>query len=140
MTVITKQFVLDMKGSNEVINITKKISNSLSKLKIDNGVITIFVKHTTASVMIFEDESGLHSDTNTIWKTLVPEDEKWKHNMLNSGEDNAHSHLRAQIQGQSLTVPFLDRKLTLGTWQQIIIIDFDTTPRKRDIIVQIIGE
>ena len=140
MSVITKQFSLDMQGDSQVRNITEKISNILSESKANKGIVTIFIKHTTASIMIFEDEPGLRKDTKSIWETLIPVNKKWKHNTLNAGEDNGHSHLRGQIQGQSLTVPFLEKKLTLGTWQQIVVIDFDTRARTREIIMQIVGE
>ena len=140
MPVITEKFSLDMQGNDEIINITKKISDILSAVEIKNGTATIFVKHTTASLMIFEDEPGLRKDTKLIWKNLIPANKEWQHNVLNSGENNGHSHLRGQIQGQSLTIPFLEKKLTLGAWQQVVIIDFDTRARIREIIVQIIGE
>jgi len=140
MTVITEKFSLDMKGDSEIKNITKKISDILSNIKIKNGTVTVFVKHTTASLMIFEDEPGLRKDTKSTWENLIPANNKWQHNILNPGENNGHSHLRGQIQGQSLTIPFLDNKLTLGTWQQVVIIDFDTCARTREIIMQIIGE
>ena len=140
MPVITEKFSLDMKGDSEIKNITKKISDILSNIKIKNGTVTVFVKHTTASLMIFEDEPGLHKDTKSTWENLIPANKEWQHNILNSGENNGHSHLRGQIQGQSLTIPFLDNELTLGTWQQVVIIDFDTCARTREIIMQIIGE
>ena len=140
MPVITEKFSLDMQGNDEITNITKKISDILSTVEIKNGTATIFVKHTTASLMIFEDEPGLRKDTKLIWKNLIPANKEWQHNVLNSGENNGHSHLRGQIQGQSLTIPFLEKKLTLGAWQQVVIIDFDTRARIREIIVQIIGE
>ena len=140
MPVITKQFSLDMHGDSQVKNITEQISNILSESEVNKGIVTIFIKHTTASIMIFEDEPGLRKDTKSIWETLIPVNQKWQHNTLNTGEDNGHSHLRGQIQGQSLTVPFLEKKLTLGTWQQIVVIDFDTRARTREIIVQIVGE
>ncbi|MEC7875359.1 MAG: secondary thiamine-phosphate synthase enzyme YjbQ [Pseudomonadota bacterium] len=140
MPVITEKFSLDMQGNDEITNITKKISDILSTVEIKNGTATIFVKHTTASLMIFEDEPGLRKDTKSIWKNLIPANKEWQHNVLNSGENNGHSHLRGQIQGQSLTIPFLEKKLTLGAWQQVVIIDFDTRARIREIIVQIIGE
>ena len=129
-----------MKGDGEIKNITKKISDILTTIKIKNGTVTIFVKHTTASLMIFEDEPGLRKDTKSIWENIVPANKEWQHNTLNPGEDNGHSHLRGQIQGQSLTIPFLKNELALGTWQQIVIIDFDTRARTREIIMQIIGE
>jgi|TARA_B100000959_G_C14787827_1_gene544248 secondary thiamine-phosphate synthase enzyme len=140
MSVITEKFSLDMQGNGEITNITEKISDILSVIKIKNGVVTLFVKHTTASLMIFEDEPGLRKDTKSIWENLIPVNQKWQHNTLNPGEDNGHSHLRGQIQGQSLAIPFLEKKLTLGTWQQVVIIDFDTRARTREIIMQIIGE
>ena len=140
MTVITEKFFLDMQGECEIKNITKKISDVISTIKIKNGIVTIFVKHTTASAMIFEDETGLRKDTKLIWENLIPADKKLQHNTLNPGEDNGHSHLRGQIQGQSLTIPFTEGELTLGTWQQVVIIDFDTRARTREIIMQIIGE
>ena len=140
MPVITEKFSLDMQGNDEITNITKKISDILSTVEIKNGTATIFVKHTTASLMIFEDEPGLRKDTKSIWENLIPVNQKWQHNTLNPGEDNGHSHLRGQIQGQSLAIPFLEKKLTLGTWQQVVIIDFDTRARTREIIMQIIGE
>ena len=139
MPVITKQFSLDMQGDSQVKNITEQISNILSESEVNKGIVTIFIKHTTASIMIFEDEPGLRKDTKSIWETLIPVNQKWQHNILNVGEDNGHSHLRGQIQGQSLTVPFLEKKLTLGTWQQIVVIDFDTRARTREIIMQIVG-
>ena len=129
-----------MKGDGEIKNITKKISDILTTIKIKNGTVTIFVKHTTASLMIFEDEPGLRKDTKSIWENIVPANKEWQHNTLNPGEDNGHSHLRGQIQGQSLTIPFLKNELALGTWQHIVIIDFDTRARTREIIMQIIGE
>jgi len=140
MSVITEKFSLNMKGNSEIKNITKNISDILSTIKIKNGTATIFVKHTTASLMIFEDEPGLRKDTKITWENIIPASKEWQHNTLNPGEDNGHSHLRAQIQGHSLTIPFLDNKLTLGAWQQVVIIDFDTRARTREIILQIIGE
>ena len=140
MSVITEKFSLNMKGDGEIKNITKKISDILSTVKMKNGTVTIFVKHTTASLMIFEDEPGLRKDTKSTWENIIPANKEWQHNILNSGEDNGHSHLRGQIQGQSLTIPFLENELTLGTWQQVVIIDFDTRARTREIVAQIIGE
>ena len=119
---------------------TAKIQDILEKSDLTSGIVTIFVKHTTASVLIIEDEPGLRADTKTLWEGMVPAGPTWQHNTRNPGEDNGHSHLRGQIQGQSITVPFMERKLTLGTWQEIVLLDFDTRARQRDLIVQIIGE
>ena len=129
-----------MQGHCHIENITAQIQSILEKSELASGIVTIFVKHTTASVLIIEDEPGLRADTKTLWDGMVPANPTWQHNTRNSGEDNGHSHLRGQIQGQSITIPFVERKLTLGTRQEIVLLDFDTRTRQRDLIVQIIGE
>lgn len=140
MPVISRQIRVNMTGGTEMQNVTSVIQETLSESGIQAGTITIFVKHTTASVMIIEDEPGIRADTKRIWNRLIPADASWEHNTRNPGENNGHSHLRGQMQGPSLTIPFIDRTLTLGTWQQIMLVDFDTRSRTRDIILQLIGE
>jgi secondary thiamine-phosphate synthase enzyme len=140
MPVISRQISLPMKGDTEMENVTRTVQETVSRSGIQAGTITIFVKHTTASVMIIEDEPGIRADTKHIWDRLIPADSSWQHNTQNPGEDNGHSHLRGQMQGASLTVPFMNGALTLGTWQQIVVIDFDTRARTREIILQLIGE
>ena len=140
MPVQSHQFSLQMQGNCHIANITAQIRGILEKSGLLSGIVTIFLKHTTASVLIIEDEPGLRADIKTLWDEMVPADPTWQHNTRNPGEDNGHSHLRGQIQGQSLTVPFAERKLTLGTWQEIVLLDFDTRARQRDLIVQIVGE
>lgn len=140
MTVVTQQFTLNMQGESQIENITDKTRDLLKDSGLTAGIITLFIKHTTASVMIFEDEPGLRQDTKDIWNQLIPANPEWQHNTRNEGEDNGHSHLRGQIQGQSLTIPFTENTLTLGTWQQIVVVDFDTCARTREIVVQIMGE
>ncbi len=140
MSVVTAQFSLSMQGDTQIENITPKVQTLLKESGLRDGVMVLFIKHTTAAMMILEDEPGLRHDTQAIWNQLIPADPNWQHNIRNAGEDNGHSHLRAQIQGQSLTVPFTDNTLSLGTWQQIGVIDFDTGCRCRDIIIQMIGE
>ncbi len=140
MPVVTQHFSLDMQGATQIANITDKIQRSLQDAKLTAGIVTLFIKHTTASIMIFEDETGLHADTKAIWDKLIPAQPEWQHNTRNVGEDNAHSHLRGQMQGPSLTIPFADKALMLGTWQQIVVIDFDTRARSREIVIQIMGE
>lgn len=140
MSVITQQFSLDMQGATQIDNVTEKIQQYVKASGLAAGIVTLFIKHTTASIMIFEDEPGLRADTKDIWDRLIPANPEWQHNTRNPGETNGHSHLRGQIQGQSLTIPFTDQELMLGTWQQIVVIDFDTCARTREIVVQIIGE
>ena len=140
MPVISRHISVNMRGDTQIENITPIVQNTLSDSEVQAGTVTVFVKHTTASVMIIEDEPGIRSDTKQIWEQLIPASSSWKHNTQNPGEDNGHSHLRGQMQGPSITIPFIDQTLALGTWQQIVVIDFDTRPRTREIILQLIGE
>lgn len=140
MEVVTQQFALDLQGDTQIKNITKKIQEVLEKSGLYAGIVTLFVKHTTASVMIFEDEPGLREDTKALWNQIIPADPQWQHNTRNASEDNGHSHLRGQIQGQSLSIPFTDQTMMLGTWQQLVVVDFDTRARSREIVIQILGE
>ena len=131
---------INMKGETHIENLTARVAEALASTGLRDGILTLFVKHTTASVLIIEDEPGLRADTKALWDRLVPADPAWRHNTLNAGEDNAHSHLRGQIQGASLTIPFTGGAMTLGTWQQLVLVDFDTRARARDLVIQVIGE
>ena len=121
-------------------NLTWLLQDILRQSTIKDGTLTLFVKHTTAAVMIIEDEPGIRADTRNFWNQSIPPNPQWEHNTKNPGEDNGHSHLRGQLQGPSLTVPLVHGSLTLGTWQQIVLIDFDTCPRTRELVVQLMGE
>lgn len=140
MAVKTIPFQVEMRGDSQIENITKRVVEALAGSELDAGIVTVFVKHTTASIMIIEDEPGIRADTKTFWDRVVPAEPQWQHNTRNPGEDNGHSHLRGQLQGPSVTIPFADRTLLLGTWQQIVVVDFDTRARRRELIVQILGE
>ncbi|HEU4684547.1 MAG TPA: secondary thiamine-phosphate synthase enzyme YjbQ [Nitrospira sp.] len=140
MAVKTVSLQLAMRGGTEIENVTKAVQDALAESRLEAGLVTVFVKHTTASVMIIEDEPGIRADTHTFWNRAVPADATWQHNTRNPGEDNGHSHLRGQLQGPSVTMPFSDGALLLGRWQQIVVVDFDTRPRTRDVIIQIMGE
>ena len=140
MPVVTHNFSVTMQGHSQIENISEPVRRFLASAPMQAGIVTIFVKHTTASVLIIEDEPGLRADTKTVWDSLIPADPAWQHNTGNPGENNGHSHLRGQIQGQSLTIPFADGQLLLGTWQDVVILDFDTRARSREIIVQVMGE
>jgi len=129
-----------MQGQTQIENVTARIQQAVAGTGLRAGVATVFIKHTTASVLIIEDEPGIRADTRAVWDRLVPADPNWQHNTRNPGEDNAHSHLRGQLQGQSLTIPFNDGALALGTWQQIVVVDFDTCARTRELVVQVLGE
>jgi len=140
MGVHTVSLTIRMAGGTQVDNITKSVADALAGSNLKVGIVTVFVKHTTASVMIIEDEPGIRADTKTCWDRLVPPDPRWQHNTVNPGEDNGHSHLRGQLQGPSVTIPFAAGVLLLGTWQQIVVVDFDTRARNRELVVQVLGE
>jgi secondary thiamine-phosphate synthase enzyme len=140
MAVKTVSLRLTMQGGTQIDNVTKSVAEALAGAKLSAGIVTVFVKHTTASVMIIEDEPGIRADTVKFWDRAVPPDPGWQHNVRNAGEDNGHSHLRGQLQGPSVTIPFLEGALLLGTWQQVVVVDFDTRSRTRELIIQIMGE
>lgn len=140
MPVVTEQMQYKMKGGTHIENITQPIQETLKVSGLQAGTVTVFVKHTTASIMIIEDEPGIRGDTTRLWDQLIPSNPDWLHNTQNPGEDNGHSHLRGQLQGAFVTIPFVNYTLTLGTWQQVVLIDFDTRARTRDVVLQMIGE
>ena len=140
MAVKTVSLRLAMQGNTQIENVTKPVAEALAGARLLAGIVTVFIKHTTASVMIIEDEPGIRADTKAFWDRAVSADPAWQHNTRNVGEDNGHSHLRGQLQGPSVTIPFLDGAMLLGAWQQIVVIDFDTKSRTRELIIQIMGE
>lgn len=140
MRIKTTRLSLAMRGGTQIENITKRIQEAVAEADLRAGTVTVFIKHTTAAVMIIEDEPGLRADTKTVWDRLIPPDPRWEHNTRNPGEDNAHSHLRAQMLNPSVTIPFAEGEVLLGTWQQVVVVDFDTRARKRDLVIQVIGE
>ncbi|MBS0155741.1 MAG: YjbQ family protein [Nitrospira sp.] len=131
---------IQMAGGTQIENVTKVVVAAVTAAKLQAGIVTVFVKHTTASMMIIEDEPGIRADTHTFWDRLIPADPRWRHNTVNPGEDNGHSHLRGQLQGPSVTIPFSAGALLLGTWQQVVLVDFDTRARTRELVLQVLGE
>lgn len=140
MAVKTVPLRVEMRGSTQIENVTKAVQEALAGSRLAAGIVTVFVKHTTASLMVIEDEPGIRADTKSWWDRTVPADPTWQHNTRNPGEDNGHSHLRGQLQGPSVTIPFSNGAMLLGTWQQIVLVDFDTRARTRELIIQILGE
>ncbi|MCA9399533.1 MAG: secondary thiamine-phosphate synthase enzyme YjbQ [Candidatus Omnitrophica bacterium] len=136
--VISERLHLSTKGHADIINITDDIAHTLSGLSINNGIVNISVVGSTSALTTCEYEPGLEQDLKDLFNHLIPpgsynHDQAW-------GDGNGHSHLCASLLGPSLTFPFNNRKMILGTWQQIIYIDFDNRPRQREIVLQFIGE
>ena len=139
MVVLTKTVQIKSKGENDMIDITQETAAFISEGNTKNGIITVFVAGSTAAVTTIEYEPGLKSDFRNMLSRIAPHDIDYEHD--NTWHDgNGHSHVRASLVGPSLTIPFRNRSLMLGTWQQIVIVEMDTQPRQRSIIIQIIGE
>ncbi|CUS95895.1 secondary thiamine-phosphate synthase enzyme YjbQ [Candidatus Chrysopegis kryptomonas] len=139
MKVITDKITVSTKGFNDIIDITDQVQGIVKKHQVKNGNVTIFVSGSTAGVTTIEYEPGLLKDLPEAFERIAPMDKRYHHDSR-WGDDNGYAHVRASILGASLTVPFSDGKLLVGTWQQIVLVDFDNRPRTRNIVVQIIGE
>lgn len=139
MAVITKNIKLETKGDTQVIDITGDVTEALRDIEITSGIVTVFIPGSTASITTIEFESGAVADYKEALDRMAPTDFHYEHN-ARWGDGNGYAHVRAALQGPSLTVPFLGKRLLLGTWQQIIFVDFDNRPRSREIVLQIIGE
>jgi secondary thiamine-phosphate synthase enzyme len=139
MTVTSKTIRLSTQGNCDLIDITNEIAKEISNSNISNGIATIFISGSTAGITTIEYENGLLSDFKEMWEQNVPSNLPYQHDRR-WGDGNGHSHVRASLQGPSLVVPFANKKMTLGTWQQIIVVDFDNRPRSREIILQLLGE
>jgi secondary thiamine-phosphate synthase enzyme len=132
MTVITKTIEIKSKGENDMVDITDQTLKAIFESKLENGIVTIFVSGSTAAVTTIEYEPGLRSDFPIMLNRIIPKDIEYKHDET-WHDGNGHSHVRASLIGPSLTVPFKDRNLILGTWQQIVFIELDIRSRERRI-------
>ena len=135
----TERFLLSTKGFCDIVDITGKVAAEAENSGIENGSVTVFCPGSTCSVTTIEYEPGVVSDLTRVIEALVPSNVPYEHDRR-WGDGNGFSHVRAALLKPSLTIPFLKRKMTLGTWQQIVLIDFDNRKRTREIIVQVIGE
>ncbi len=126
-------------GNADVHDITPLVARAIETSGIKSGTVTIFCPSSTSALTTIEYESGCISDLRRLFDEIVSPDQEYAHN-ARWGDGNGHSHIRAALLGPSLTVPFLDGRMTLGTWQQIIHVDFDTRPRHRELVVQMNGE
>ncbi len=139
MTINTRTITVETRGSSQMQNLTRRAQVAIVESGCVSGVVTVFAAHTTAAVAISEFEPGLIEDLPEVLDRLVPEHVVYRHNQLNH-DDNAHSHIRTTLLGPSVTIPFAKGTLLLGTWQQIVLIDFDTHPRSRNVVIQVMGE
>lgn len=127
------------RGSAQVLDITPQIAQAVQSSGLQSGVVTIFSPSATSALTTIEYEEGAVQDFQRLFDEIIAPDREYMHN-LRWGDGNGHSHVRAALLGPSLAVPFVDQHLTLGTWQQIIFVDFDNRARQRRVILQIMGE
>ena len=139
MSIQTMQIELETRGHCDVKDVTPALRDAVSKSKLQQGQATVFVAGSTAGVTTVEFEPGLVKDLAEFFQKIIPEGPAYHHHDT-WGDDNGSSHVRAALLKPSLTIPFADGQLLLGTWQQVVVIDFDTRARRRPVVFQIIGE
>ena len=126
-------------GDADIVDVTEQVAQVVAGCGMTNGIVTLFTPSATSGLTTIEYESGCVSDLRRLFDEIVNPEQHYAHN-ARWGDGNGHSHVRAALLGPSLTVPFVNGRLTLGTWQQIIFIDFDNRARRRRLVVQVIGE
>lgn len=139
MKIITKHLTVNTRGAGDLIDITEEIQGALSQTKLKKGNVLVFVVGSTAGITSFEYESGLKKDMRDIYEKLVPSSKHYSHDET-WGDANGFSHIRAALQGPSITIPFENGRLALGTWQQIVLAEFDNRNRTRKIVIQFMGD
>lgn len=137
--VINTRIHVQTKGDCELLDITRQVAQKIEESDIKDGTVTVFVAGSTAGVTTIEYERGVLSDFQSMWDRAVPRDIPYRHDAA-WGDGNGHAHVRASLLGPSLVVPFVNSRMMLGTWQQIVLADFDNRTRSRDIVLQIMGE
>ncbi len=137
--VATTRHEIATRGQGDAHDLTEVVASALTRSGLTAGIATIFVVGSTAAVTTIEFEPGAVADLNRLFESVAPRHGEYRHH-LRWGDDNGSSHVRASLLGPSLAVPFVERTLVLGNWQQIILLEMDTRPRRREIVVQIVGE
>ena len=135
----TGSIQLSSRGNAEMQDITREIENLVRQSDLTNGTVIVFCPSSTSSVTTIEFESGCVSDLGRLFEEIAPQNKEYQHH-LRWRDGNGHSHVRAALLGPSITIPFVQKSLTLGTWQQVIYVDFDNKSRQRELVVQMIGE
>ncbi|OGO18744.1 MAG: secondary thiamine-phosphate synthase enzyme [Chloroflexi bacterium RBG_16_48_8] len=135
----TSYIELITRGNADMHDVTNEVGNILEKTGFQSGLVTLFTPSSTSALTTIEFESGALEDLRRALDEIAPPDANYKHN-LRWGDHNGHAHLRAALLGPSLSIPVVEGRLTLGTWQQILFIDFDTRSRRRKLVVQIVGD
>lgn len=137
--VVTKHLNLETRGHGDILDITQQVTEAVRESGLQAGTLTVFTPSATSALTTLEYESGCVADLNRLMDEIIPPDREYQHN-LRWGDGNGHSHVRAALLGPSLTIPFVEGRPTLGTWQHIVFCDFDNRSRHRELVVQIMGE
>lgn len=139
MSVETHTIQLDTLGNGDIQNITAQVQDCVKNSQLINGIAIVFTPSATSGLTSLEFESGCIQDLQRLFDEIIPPDRAYAHNQR-WGDGNGHSHARAALLKASLTIPFVNKELTLGTWQSLVLVDFDNRPRSRELIVQLLGE
>jgi secondary thiamine-phosphate synthase enzyme len=139
MTIQTKSISINTRGNTDILDITDQVAQAIAESGLQNGITTVFTPSATSALTTIEYEPGCLSDLRRLFDEIIDPERHYAHN-ARWGDGNGHSHVRAALLGPSLTIPFVGGRLALGTWQQIIFVDFDTRPRRRELLVQVVGE
>ncbi len=139
MSVFTDIIPCETAGDGDTIDVTEQLARGLRESGLTDGVATLFVAGSTGGITTIEFEPGAVADLQDVLEAVAPRGRDWKHH-LKWGDRNGHSHVRSALLGPSLSVPFVGGELCLGTWQQVVFVDFDDRPRNREVIVQFVGE
>jgi secondary thiamine-phosphate synthase enzyme len=137
--VATHTHEISTKGQGDAHDVTRVVARSVAESEIRTGIVTVLVVGSTAGLTTIEFESGAIHDLNAVFEKLAPRNGEYRHH-LRWGDDNGSSHVRAALLGPSVTIPFRDSELMLGQWQQIALFEFDTRPRRREIVIQVVGD
>jgi secondary thiamine-phosphate synthase enzyme len=137
--IVNKRIQFQTQGNAQIIDITDQVIRSLRDSGLKNGIITLFTPSSTSGLTTTEYESGAIHDLQQLFDRIAPPSLDYRHNQR-WGDGNGHAHARHALLGPSLTVPFIEGQMTLGTWQQIIFVDFDNRPRSRTLVLQIMGD
>lgn len=139
MAVASSTLTLKTHGNADVIDITNEVARAVLGSGLTSGIVTVFCPSSTSALTTIEYEEGAVTDLRRLFDEIIDSERFYAHNQR-WGDGNGHSHVRAALLKPSLTIPFIDRRLTLGTWQQVIYVDFDNRPRHRELVVQVMGE
>ncbi len=137
--IVTETINLQTKGHTDILDITAQVAHIVTASKIKDGSTTVFITGSTAGVTTIEFEPNLVEDFKEAWNDIVAENREYHHDRT-WGDNNGYAHIRASMLGSSLVIPIKDGELLLGTWQQIVVVDFDNRPRERQVVVQVMGE